>query len=170
MPHSEIILPRKWALKAHGQRVVFTKNSLESPQHVIMKALLWALYLPQYPNMQVEVRVGDRYKPDVVAFDDANGLSIYQAQRKPLFWGESQHVGLDKIRALARRYPDTHLAIARWESPLEPFRKLVESAIKDAHRRAPFDLLRFTAEHYAQCIDDSGSVSLNFDQVQWVRL
>ncbi len=65
--------PRKRLLRAHGQSVVFVKNPLESPQHVLMKAFLWALYLPQFPNLYVETKIGDKYKPDVVQL--ANGRS-----------------------------------------------------------------------------------------------
>jgi hypothetical protein len=40
-----------------------------------MKALLWALYLPIYPKLSVEIAIGDRYRPDVVELDLRGGLS-----------------------------------------------------------------------------------------------
>jgi len=69
-----------------------------------MKALLWALYLPHYPELTVEISIGDRYKPDVVALD---------AQGSPVFWGEAGQVGLTKIRSLLRRHRRTHFAIGQ---------------------------------------------------------
>jgi hypothetical protein len=44
----------------------------------------WALYLPLYPNLSVEIGVGDRYKPDVVALGEDG---------RPLFWAEAGQVG-----------------------------------------------------------------------------
>ena len=65
MPSNQSI-PRKWKLTAHGQHNVFAWGMNERAVHVIMKALIWALYLPEYPESRVEVRIGDKYKPDVV--------------------------------------------------------------------------------------------------------
>lgn len=85
----ELRLRRKWTLRAHGRQVVFVKKPVESTEHVVMKALIWALYLPQYPDLIVEIPVGDKYKPDVVSLD---------AQGEPVFWGEAGDV------STARRY------------------------------------------------------------------
>ena len=65
----DLLLRRKWTLRAGDRQVVLIKKPYESTEHVVMKALLWALYLPDYPDLTVEVGVGDRYKPDVVALD-----------------------------------------------------------------------------------------------------
>jgi hypothetical protein len=56
----------------------------------MLKALLWALCLPNYPDLTVEVSVGDRPKPDVVALD---------WQGLPRFWGEAGDVSVAKIRS-----------------------------------------------------------------------
>ena len=69
--NTEIELRRKYTLRAHGHQMVFIKKSFESSIHVLTKAFLWALYLPDYPNLAVEVPVGGRYKPDLVQFDEA---------------------------------------------------------------------------------------------------
>ena len=66
----ELELRRKYTLRAHGKQMVFIKKSFESRTHVLTKAFLWALYLPDYPDLAVEVPVGGRYKPDLVQFDD----------------------------------------------------------------------------------------------------
>jgi hypothetical protein len=73
----ELFLRRKWMLRTQDRQVVFVKKPHESDTHVLMKALLWALYLPAYPELTVEIAVGDRYKPDVVALN---------ARGEPLFW------------------------------------------------------------------------------------
>jgi hypothetical protein len=67
---NDLYLRRKLTLRAHGEQVVFVKKKRERIEHVLMKAFLWALYLPEYPDLTVEIRVGDRYKPDVVGLDE----------------------------------------------------------------------------------------------------
>src|SRR4028119_470638 len=57
-------LRRKLTVRAHGQSLVLVKRPIESAEHVIQKALLWARYLPQYSDLRVEVELPSpsRYK------------------------------------------------------------------------------------------------------------
>jgi len=155
-------LRRKLTLRAHGEQVVFVKTKQERIEHVWMKAFLWALYLPTYPNLTVEVRVGDKYKPDVVQMDARRG--------RPVFWGEAGQVGPDKIESLVRRYPDTHFAMAKWDTRLDPFVEIVEDAVADVHRTAPFDLLCLPDGAGERLIDDRGRISIDFSDVTWTRI
>ena len=162
------IIPRKWQLTAHNQRNVFIWGRQERSAHTLMKAFLWALYLPQYPQMSVEIRIGDHYKPDVVAMPQTP--SIYSTTNAPLFWGESGQVGRDKIYELVRRYPATHFAIAKWDSALRPYVQLVEAALEGVEREAPFDLLTFPADSVERFIDKRGNITLNHAKLNWVRM
>lgn len=164
----ESILPRKWALRASNQRVIFIKGARESARHVIMKAMLWALYLPTYPTLTVEIRIGDKYKPDLVAFDTSP--NIYEAHDKPLFWGEAGVVGEDKIYSIVRRYPNTHFALAKWEMNLKPVEKMVRDAMAQVRRTAPFDILRFPFDSVERFIDAEGNVRIRHQDVEWIRL
>ena len=148
----DLHLRRKLSLRAHGQRLVLVKRPIESTQHVLMKAFLWALYLPDYPGLQVEVEIGGRYKPDLVA------LSPQQA---PLFWGECGHVGRDKLRTLLARHRHTHFALARWGQGLHHLRALVDEALDGVKRSAPVDLLVFP--------DDAGERFITTDGLVTVR-
>ena len=165
MPLPDLALRRKLTLRAHGpdgaEKVVFVKKPVESLEHVLMKAFLWALYLPDYPRLSIEVPIGDRYKPDVVQLD---------ALGQPVFWGESGKVSEDKTRSLLRRFPDTHFALAKWAAPLDPFVELVEDALDGRPRRAPFDLLRFPPDSGERFIADDGTVTAAFDAVERVRI
>lgn len=158
---TDLSLRRKWTLKAHGKQIVFVKRPIESSAHVLMKAFLWALYLPAYPSLSVEVGVGDRYKPDVSACCDDGS---------PLFWGESGKVGRAKIRSLARRYRATHFAIAKWGGSLDPFIDLVRDATVGIDRAAPFDLLRFPTDSSERFIDADGYVRVSHADIEWARL
>ncbi|HEX2622578.1 MAG TPA: hypothetical protein VHL11_20600 [Phototrophicaceae bacterium] len=163
----EPILPRKWALKAHNQRVVLSKGMNESARHVIMKGMLWALYLPHYPTLTIEIRIGDRYKPDLVAFDPQPNIF---AADKPLFWGESGVVSQDKIASIIRRYPDTHFAWAKWDADLRPTVATLQKAVDRIKRTAPFDVVRFPADSLTQFVDEAGEVHISHNQLEWMRL
>ena len=158
---SDLLLRRKWTFKAHGKQVVFIKHAKEQSQHVIMKALMWALYLPEYANVSVEIPVGDRYKPDLVALSP---------EGYPLFWGEAGKVSADKIRALVRRYRNTHFAIAKWNMNLTPLIELVGRAVAKHSRSAPFDVIRFPADSAERFIDGQGHIHVTHDALEWVRL
>ncbi|MEW6283307.1 MAG: hypothetical protein AB1758_32160 [Candidatus Eremiobacterota bacterium] len=157
----DLLLRRKWTLRAHGRSHVFTKRSNERSVHVVMKALLWALYLPGYPDLAVETAVGHRYKPDVVSLDP---------QGKPRFWGEAGHVGIQKIRHLVGRFRATHLALARWHAPMRPFEAMVREELHGVVRTAPVDLVCFAPDAAERFIDPDGRVSVRFEEVEWVRL
>lgn len=155
------MLRRKWTLRAHGQQVVFVKKSYESTEHVLMKALLWALYLPDYPGLVVEVSVGDRYKPDLVALDEHG---------EARFWAEAGEASTAKIRSLARRYRRTHFALAKWNASLDPLAAVVTRSLRGLNRRAPFDLLSFPEESASRFIDGQGNIHIHPDSVCRLRL
>jgi hypothetical protein len=128
-----------------------------------MKAFIWALYLPDYPDMLVEVRIGDRYKPDLVSMDPV--------QAAPRFWGEAGQVGRAKIHKLVRRYRATHFVIAKWAMRLDPLVGIVTEALAGVRRSAPFDLISFAPDSPARFIDQAGQVRLaHTDLADWVRL
>lgn len=166
------IIPRKWMLRAHNQHNVFVWGRRERSVHTLMKAFLWALYLPDYPHISVEVRIGDRYKPDVVAYtgDEIAPTGVYVVKQEPLFWGEAGEVGRDKIQAIVRRYRDTHFAIAKWETRLTPYEKIVRDALDGLKRNAPFDLLTFPADSAERFIDEAGNITLSHADLEWLRI
>jgi hypothetical protein len=163
---SPILTRHKWMLKAHGRHIVVVKNTLEKFEHPLMKALIWALYLPEYPAATVEVGADDRYKPDVVAFAPDNPRF---RDNEPVFWGEAGSVGRDKVAALVKRYPDTHFALAKWDTRLKRPSDMVKEALKGIRRNAPFDVINFPV-HSADFIDDDGNITLTHDDVTWMRL
>ena len=63
-----------------GRRVRLWQRTGESYEHVLMKALGYALFVEQFPQMEIERRVGLRYKPDLVATDEDDNF---------IFWGEA---------------------------------------------------------------------------------
>ena len=156
-----LLLQGKWRLRAHGRSLVLAKRAGEKPSHVWLKGLLWALYLPHYPNILVEVALGHRYKPDLVSF-----AQDYQRcpQARPVFWAEAGQVTLDKLASLVRQFPDTHFAVAKW-GPLGNWENHLEQLLQSSRLRNRFDLLNFQGESPLQYLDPKGSIAVSLDQV-----
>lgn len=158
---SELGLRRKWTFRAHGEQVIFVKRRNERTEHVIMKALLWALYLPIYPKLSVEIAIGDRYRPDVVELDLRGG---------PLFWGEAGHVSPQKIRSLAKRYRATHFAWGKWNVPLDQLKTLVVPQLKGIRRQGHFDLISFPPNSVERFVKARGVLEVSFEDIEWIRV
>lgn len=156
----DLKLRRKWTLRAHGHQMVFVKKPFESDRHVLTKAFIWALYLPYYPNLSVEIPVVGRYKPDVVQFNDTG---------KPAFWGEAGQVSRRKIRALVQRHRFTHLVFGKWDLNLEPLYRIVKKEMIAVGRQAPIDLISFPAESDRRFIQPDGTIQISFKEVRHVR-
>jgi hypothetical protein len=156
----DLRLKRKYTLRAHGRQMVFTKKSFESSIHVLTKAFIWALYLPEYPRLAVEIPAGGRYKPDLVQFDQSG---------EPIFWGEAGQVSLKKIRALVHRFKSTHLVFAKWHTNLEPFRKILMNEMGAISRSAPVDLISIPDDGDERFIGRNGSIKIRFSDVRCVR-
>ena len=76
-----------------GERVRLWQRTGESYEHVLMKALGYAMFSDTYPTLEIEVRVGLRYKPDLVARDAGGEF---------LFWGEAGSNSLRKTAWLLK--------------------------------------------------------------------
>jgi hypothetical protein len=171
MTSDPLILPRKLKVSVPNRAipsVVVCKSPTEKATHVLMKAFLWALYAAEYPALQVEVRIGDRYKPDVIAYSGTP--SPYQQSIVVHFWGECGEVSLYKIEALLRRYPRTHFAIAKWDERIDLWAQQVQRIRPRMGHTAPFDVLRFSPD-CAQYLDvQSGLVSITWAAVARLTL
>lgn len=170
---SDLALRRTLTLRASDgadlRKLVLVKKRGESIEHVLMKAVLWALYLPAYPEMQVEVSIGDAYKPDLVQLEPPPGGLAY-GDPEPVFWGEAGKVSAAKWRSLLKRFPHTHFAVAKWAERLDPHADIVRRALGGRARRAPFDLLSVPADAADRFLADDGTVRVTFDDVERVRL
>ena len=73
----------------YGEKVRLWQRVGESYEHVLMKALGYALFVGEYPNLEIEIKVGLRYKPDLIARNEAGEFT---------FWGEA---GANSLRKTA---------------------------------------------------------------------
>jgi hypothetical protein len=157
---SQLLLRGKYTFRVGGRKQVFVKKPVEHPRHVIMKALLWALYVPLYPDLRIEMPIGCKYKPDLV----------HMGTERPLFWGEAGHVGNQKLKRMLKRFTKTHFAFAVWESPLKPMGTRARYLTRGIHRQAPIDLIRFPADAGSRFIDPRGSIRVRHQELEWQHL
>ncbi|MDQ1590820.1 MAG: hypothetical protein QOG71_1447 [Pyrinomonadaceae bacterium] len=81
-----------------GRRVRLWQRTGESYEHVLMKALGYAMYVGEFPALEIEQRVGLRYKPDLVARTDSSaGFALPFA-----FWGECGQTAMRKTAWLLK--------------------------------------------------------------------
>jgi len=149
---NELMLRRKWTFRAHGRQVVFIKKADEHVSHVLMKAFIWAMYLPAYPNLMIEMAVGGKFKPDLVQAD-ASGY--------PVFWAEAGRVSQRKIRALIRRYRATHFVFAKWDVTTKPLEETIIRAVGKQKRTTGIELITFPPDSAEHFIDQSGVIRID---------
>ncbi len=150
---------------AHGKSAQFTHiDKIESAERVLMRIFLWALYLPQYPDLQAEA-VASRQHYVVQVGAAASG------EPKPVFMGTSEQIYDNHTINWVEHCPSTHLAIAGWHYPFALYREWVEYmlTVRRLRRTAPIDLIRIP-DDAARFIDPAGNVAISFDDVEWVRL
>jgi hypothetical protein len=153
-------LRKKYTFRSGNRKLILIKKPMESDRHVMMKALLWALYLPEYPQVQVEVPIGDRYKPDLVQM----------GEKGPKFWAEAGSVGAQKLRRILKRFPQTHLAFAVWGQSIHPMMARVRGRRRRMKRSAPIDLIGFPEDAGSRFIGTGGSIRIDPASVDWRRI
>lgn len=86
-----------------GRRVRLWQRTGESYEHVLMKALGYAMFVGEFPGLEIERRVGLRYKPDLVALGSGAQFALPFA-----FWGECGQTSVRKTVWLLK-----HAGVAR---------------------------------------------------------
>ena len=69
-----------------GRKIRLWQSRGESYEHVLMKALGYAMFVTSYPLLEIERRVGLRYKPDLIAIGTDGQFDL---------WGEC---GINSLR------------------------------------------------------------------------
>jgi hypothetical protein len=156
----EPAIPRKLTVRAHGRKLVLVKRPDESERHVLLKALVFGLYAGRYPDLKVEVGIGHRYRPDLVALD---------SDGDPILWAECGETGKEKIEYLVRSLPHTHLVIAKQAARLAPFIEIARRALPPGGRPAPVELINVPPDA-ARFIDGDGTISIESGSCEIIRL
>ncbi len=105
-----------------GKKVRLWQRNGESFEHILLKALGYAMFVWEFPSIEIEKKVGLRYKPDLVA-QSVNGNFE--------FWGECganslrktawllKHAGVEKL-VLFKLSINLNQFVAQLREEIEP--------------------------------------------------
>lgn len=99
----------------------------ESYEHVLMKALAYTIFVSEYPDLQVEVRVGLRYKPDLIAVATDGGFDL---------WVECGMVSTVKTRWLLKHSSAKRIVVCKIGVGIDQLVKQMRSEIPSKYRLA----------------------------------
>ena len=147
----ELKLKRKTTFRFKNFQIVLDKKSIEKPEHVSMKALLWAMYIEEFPALKVEIKVGGRYKPDLVAQDSLGNIQL---------WVEAGRVKPAKVAKLASTHKAARIVIARWGNAPSFRTSLLKVLSPEQLNSGRITLINFIPEQCRECIDSNGKIDL----------
>jgi hypothetical protein len=110
-----------------GNRIRLWQRTGESYEHVLMKALGYAMFVGEFPQLEIETKVGLRYKPDLVARN---------ARGDFLFWGEAGENSLRKTLWLLKHARVERLALFKIAINTAQFLKQLRAEIPSKYRPA----------------------------------
>ena len=116
-----------------GRRVRLWQRRGESYGHVLMKALGYAMFVGEYPNLEIELPVGLRYKPDLVSLNEGEG-GRPRAGARFHFWGECGMVSMRKVAWLLKHGGVGRLALFKIACPVPVLLKELREAVEPRHR------------------------------------
>lgn len=87
-----------------GKKIRLWQRTGESYEHILLKALGFAMFVEEFPELEIEIRVGLRYKPDLVARNETGEF---------LFWGEAGENSIKKTAWLLKHARVKKLALLK---------------------------------------------------------
>jgi hypothetical protein len=121
-----------------GKRIRLWQRTGESYEHVLMKALGYAMFVEKFPQLEIETRVGLRYKPDLVARGAENNF---------LFWGEAGENSIRKTHWLLKHARVEQLVLFKIGINVEQFIRQLRAQIPAKYRpNGKLALINFVGE------------------------
>jgi hypothetical protein len=116
-----------------GRRVRLWQRRGESYGHVLMKALGYAMFVGLYPSLEIELPVGLRYKPDLVALNEAeDGRPRTGARFR--FWGECGMVSMRKVAWLLKHGDAERLVLFKTGSSVRAYTRELRDSVEPRYR------------------------------------
>lgn len=173
LPKSKIL---RIDLVANGVTKRLEKKREESLQHVLTKAVLWKLFMDEYPNIEIEHDIGDpNYLPDVVNINE----SEENQSQQPLFWGESGRMKAHKAVDLMQRYPDMNIVHCRWGMDIEDISRPLLEYLQDkfdsgeldlSQRKGKFTFCSVPHDVWRFIDEETGVIQVKKRDLQWKEL
>lgn len=108
-----------------GNRVRLWQRAGESCEHILMKALGYAMFVGEYPNLEIEIKVGLRYKPDLIAINIAGEFE---------FWGECGQNSIRKTHWILKHTKTEKLVLFKIGQNVEQIVKQLRGEIPAKYR------------------------------------
>jgi len=116
-----------------GRRVRLWQRRGESYGHVLMKALGYAMFVGLYPSLEIELPVGLRYKPDLVALNEAEDGRPHTGARFR-FWGECGMVSMRKVAWLLKHGDAERLVLFKTGSSVRAYTRELRDSVEPRYR------------------------------------
>ena len=121
-----------------GRPVRLWQNNGESYAHVLMKALGYAMFVGEYPNLEVETRVGLRYKPDLIARAADGSFDL---------WGECGINSTRKTNWILKHSGTRRLVLFKTGQNIDQLARHLREAVPEKYRQpGRLVLVNFTPE------------------------
>ena len=106
----------------------------ETYGHVLMKALGYAMFAGEYPNLEIELPVGLRYKPDLVAPAVGEDGRPAPPGARFRFWGECGLVTVRKVAWLLKHGDIERLVLFKIDCGVAPLVREMRDAVGERYR------------------------------------
>lgn len=124
------------------RRLVLVPQEHETLEHIALKLTAYVLFWDWEPSIELSLKhpalLGQEFKPDLVALDEAGGIRL---------WVECGKVALHKLDKLTRRYPSAKLVVLK-ASP-EEGRRLREDVKDKLDRHALLEIWCWSKADFA---------------------
>lgn len=108
-----------------GKRVRLWQRTGESYGHILMKALGYAMFVGDYPNLEIETKLGLRYTPDLIAFDAENDYAL---------WGECGQNSIRKTHWILKHTRTEKMVLFKIGASVEQLIKQIRAEIPVKYR------------------------------------
>ena len=108
-----------------GKRMRLWQRQGESYEHILMKALGFAMFYRKYSTLEIEVKIGLRYKPDLIARNEKGEF---------LFWGEAGANSLRKTAWILKHTRTEKLVLFKIGQNVEQLIKQLREEISEKYR------------------------------------
>ena len=120
------------------RRIKLWQAAGESYEHVLMKALAFSIFTRGNPHLQIEVKVGLRYKPDLIAIAGDGTFDL---------WVECGMISITKATWLAKHTTARRIVICKIDLNADQFIKQLRTAIASKYRPAGrLSILNFVSD------------------------
>ena len=121
-----------------GNRIRLWQRAGESYEHILMKALGYAMFVGKYPNLEIEVKIGLRYKPDLIARNENGEI---------LLWGEAGANSIRKTKWILKHTRAEKLVLFKINQNVEQLIKQLREEIPEKYRAGGrLNLINFVSD------------------------